>query len=449
MAGVLAYVATSASGQANAEDLLDEGARYAKAGDSESAVRAYEQVVERDPWNLDAQDRLATHRIALGRLEEVVAQLEPVVARRPDRSRALYLLAYCYRKTGRASEAVRAYANYLKLRPADPDPYYGYALALRDLRDADAALRTFKAYVAMERRPEEGAWVAKAEAMIRELEAGTVAAEPEVPGAADIERLRTRVRDHPEDAVAWEGLAAALSAGGRSREAEAARRQAERKKSGKGKTRGAPATAASSVVTAGEPLRPEQVDELLPLRDTRVKDEDGQRRTDEARQARAERRKREADQRLLRAERARLARAETRRLRAEKAAKRKADREEAIAARRARREESKAAQKEKREQREAAVSQAGASPAEIAPGEPEGAPAVSDEAQASAAPPPEIPPGLGSQDIERLRTAVRDDPEDSRSWFLLAAALRSGGRLAEAGAAERKYTRLRSGISRR
>ena len=123
---------------------------------------------------------------------------------------------------------------------------------------------------------------------------------------------------------------------------------------------------------------------------------------------------------------------EARKKKEEAAVRRKAEREEAAARKR---EEHEAKKARRARVKEAGATQRGASGSGVVVA-PVPAPITVRPER-----PTDLPP-VGPSDIERLRTAVRDEPEDSRSWWTLAAALRAGGREAEAASAERRAARL-------
>ena len=90
----------------------------------------------------------------------------------PSYSLAWYELAFAFRVRGRLPEAVDAYERYIKLRPTDPDPYYGLARSLQKLGKKDAAKKAYETYVSMERRPTEQKWIDAANTEIRTLGPG-------------------------------------------------------------------------------------------------------------------------------------------------------------------------------------------------------------------------------------------------------------------------------------
>jgi tetratricopeptide (TPR) repeat protein len=59
----------------------------------------------------------------------------------------------------------------MRLRPDDPDPYYGLGQTLKATGDVPGAIDAFRKYVGMERRPEEQKWVDKARIELQALEA--------------------------------------------------------------------------------------------------------------------------------------------------------------------------------------------------------------------------------------------------------------------------------------
>ena len=82
--------------------------------------------------------------------------------RDPNYALGWYNLAHALRKGDRAREAADAYRQYIRLKPDDPDPYYGLGQTLKTLGDTSGAIIAFQKYIGMEKRPEEQKWVDKA-----------------------------------------------------------------------------------------------------------------------------------------------------------------------------------------------------------------------------------------------------------------------------------------------
>ena len=276
-AAAVLLAASSARAADDAEALTRKADDAAAVGDNARALALYQQALAADAEHLPAYDGLATALISEDRLGDLTARLEPVVARHPDYAGGWYNLAYAFRKQQLHEKAKAAYQTYLRLRPGDPDPYYGLGHTLKALGDAAGAVATFKRYVTLETRSTEKKWVEKARREIAELEgtlkkgedapsllaladaeakAGRCEAatplyqralelDPSRTGAAEAlaacqtalgrhtqaaETLRSAVRDEPTFLRGWLLLARALVQAGRAAEGELAYRRYLREK---------------------------------------------------------------------------------------------------------------------------------------------------------------------------------------------------------------------------
>jgi Flp pilus assembly protein TadD len=84
---------------------------------------------------------------------------------------AWYDLAFALRARNQHAAAVDAYDHYIKLKPGDPDPYYGMGRSLQRLGRTADARRAFETYLSLEKRPTEQRWVDSAEAQLKTLAA--------------------------------------------------------------------------------------------------------------------------------------------------------------------------------------------------------------------------------------------------------------------------------------
>ena len=141
--------------------------------------------------------------------------LRAAVDKNPTYSLAWYDLAFGLRARGQHAAAVDAYEHYIKLKPGDPDPYYGLGRSLQHLGRTADARRAFETYLSLEKRPSEQRWVESAEAQIRTLtrrevapDAGASQRQVEREGravarlAVDRQRPAVRDRDLPADVEA-------------------------------------------------------------------------------------------------------------------------------------------------------------------------------------------------------------------------------------------------------
>lgn len=176
---LLAVLAASLAGAARptaahadralARALTEDGERLLAAERPQAALARYRQALEEDPDYLPASDRATALWLDAGDFGAVIRQLSSVTLRHPGHAPAWYALAYAYRKTGRFDLAVLCYKTYLALRPDEPDPYYGLAMAELSLGDGAAARVALERYVALERRPGREPFVAHARAELTRL----------------------------------------------------------------------------------------------------------------------------------------------------------------------------------------------------------------------------------------------------------------------------------------
>jgi Flp pilus assembly protein TadD len=103
--------------------------------------------------------------------DEAITVLRTTVVKNPTYALAWYDLAFALRVRGQHAPAVDAYEHYIKLKPGDPDPYYGLGRSLQHLGRAVEARQAFETYLSLEKRPTEQRWVESAEAQLKTLAA--------------------------------------------------------------------------------------------------------------------------------------------------------------------------------------------------------------------------------------------------------------------------------------
>jgi len=163
----------------------EEAQRLRDSGKIEAALKRFADAVALDPDLIAARAAWGELLIKVHREADAVPVFRSAVERNPQYPLAWYELAFALRETRQYAGAVDAYRRYMALRPADPDPHYGIARALRLLGRDDEARRSFVTYVAMESRPAEARWVATAKRAIAELDAkGVRAASAPAPAVA-------------------------------------------------------------------------------------------------------------------------------------------------------------------------------------------------------------------------------------------------------------------------
>lgn len=135
------------------------------------AVPAYRRAIAADPGNLELCNDLGNTYFALKQYGDAAQAFAGATQRDPSYALGWYNQAHALRKAERWRDAAEAYRQYIRLKPEDPDPYYGLGQTLKALGDAGGAISAFQKYVGMERRPDEQRWVDKARAELQALEA--------------------------------------------------------------------------------------------------------------------------------------------------------------------------------------------------------------------------------------------------------------------------------------
>jgi tetratricopeptide (TPR) repeat protein len=140
-------------------------------GHVEEAIAKFKQAFATDPRHWAARTALGELLLKIRRDDEAITVLRGTVDKNPNYSLAWYDLAFALRARNQHTAAVDAYDHYIKLKPGDPDPYYGLGRSLQHLgRNADAR-RAFETYLSLEKRPSEQRWVESAETQLRTLAA--------------------------------------------------------------------------------------------------------------------------------------------------------------------------------------------------------------------------------------------------------------------------------------
>jgi len=142
-------------------------------GHVEEAIAKFKQAFTVDPRHWAARTALGELLLKIRRDDEAIAVLRGIVDKNPGYALAWYDLAFALRTRNQHAAAVDAYDHYIKLKPGDPDPYYGLGRSLQRLGRTADARRAFETYLSLEKRPTEQRWVESAEAQLRTLaEAG-------------------------------------------------------------------------------------------------------------------------------------------------------------------------------------------------------------------------------------------------------------------------------------
>jgi tetratricopeptide (TPR) repeat protein len=161
----------AAPARGDAAQLRANADQLRKDGKLDEAVGAYRKAIDADRGNLDLYNDLGNVYFSLKKYNEAATSFQEATQRDPNFALGWYNLAHALRKASRNPEAAGAYKQYMRLRPTDPDPYYGLGQTLKATGDVAGAIDAFRKYVDMERRPEEQKWVDKAKAELQALEA--------------------------------------------------------------------------------------------------------------------------------------------------------------------------------------------------------------------------------------------------------------------------------------
>ena len=140
-------------------------------GHVEEAILRFKQAFAADPRHWAARTALAELLLKVRRDEEAITVLRATVDKNPNYALAWYDLAFALRSRSQYAAAVDAYDHYIKLRPEDPDPYYGMGRSLQHLGRAAEARRAYETYLSLEKRPSEQRWVDSANAQLKILAA--------------------------------------------------------------------------------------------------------------------------------------------------------------------------------------------------------------------------------------------------------------------------------------
>ena len=140
-------------------------------GHIEESIVKFKQAIALDPRHSAARTALGELLLKIRRDDEAIVVLRAAVDKNPTYSLAWYDLAFGLRARGQHVAAVDAYEHYIKLKPGDPDPYYGLGRSLQHLGRTADARRAFETYLSLEKRPGEQRWIESAEAQIRTLTA--------------------------------------------------------------------------------------------------------------------------------------------------------------------------------------------------------------------------------------------------------------------------------------
>ncbi len=155
---------------ANAVALRTQAERLRQAGKLDEAATAYEAAVAADPGNVDVYIELGDVYFSQRRYKDAARVFHATIERDAGYALGWYNLAHAQSRDNDHAGAVRSYREYIRLRPSDPDPYYGLGLSLKAAGDSKGAIEALHTYLNMERRPESQRWLDRARHELEALE---------------------------------------------------------------------------------------------------------------------------------------------------------------------------------------------------------------------------------------------------------------------------------------
>jgi len=185
---IVGHTGAARADRAVARALVEEGQRLSGAGRAALALERLERAIDEDPDYLPAYEVAVALWLRAGKFEPVIRHLARVTLRHPRYGFGWYTLAFAYRRTGRHDLAVLCYREYLELRPAEPDPYFGMGMSLVALDRREEAAASFGRYLEMEHRPEQREFVTRARRELARL--GAPAPADATPGTVGWGLLR-------------------------------------------------------------------------------------------------------------------------------------------------------------------------------------------------------------------------------------------------------------------
>jgi Flp pilus assembly protein TadD len=118
---------------------------HAQRGEAEKAIAQYRKAIELDPTYIQAYANLADLYRARGAESESEAALRTGLARNPTAAALDYALGLSLTRQKRPAEAIKAFADAVRIDPTQPRYAYVYAVAQNDAGRAKEALQTLEA----------------------------------------------------------------------------------------------------------------------------------------------------------------------------------------------------------------------------------------------------------------------------------------------------------------
>jgi tetratricopeptide (TPR) repeat protein len=151
----------------------NKGLRLNNLGRYDEAIRCCEKALEIDPRDAAAWYNKGGCLGSLGRNDEAIRCYEKALEIDPWYAAAWYNKGSSLASLSRNDEAIRCYEKALEIDPRDATACYNKALAEERLGCREAAVATWRTYLALARDdPSQKNWIPKAEEHLRKLERG-------------------------------------------------------------------------------------------------------------------------------------------------------------------------------------------------------------------------------------------------------------------------------------
>jgi arylsulfatase A-like enzyme/Tfp pilus assembly protein PilF len=125
-------------------NLITSARRASLEGNAESAIAKFNQTLERDPKNVEAQFMLGNDYYKNARYEEALASFKKAVELNPDYDFAQIKLADTYRKMGKIDEALLTFEHILRKKRDHTQVLYQIGQIYLEKAEPDRALKYFE-----------------------------------------------------------------------------------------------------------------------------------------------------------------------------------------------------------------------------------------------------------------------------------------------------------------
>lgn len=120
---------------------FEKSLKAKEKGNAEESIACLEKALDIDPDYMEAHVNLAAALMRSGKIDKAVPHLERAIELDPASGPAFLNLGIAYLNQGRPEDAERAARQAYRLDPTNPKPRYILALALKELKKDDEALR--------------------------------------------------------------------------------------------------------------------------------------------------------------------------------------------------------------------------------------------------------------------------------------------------------------------